>query len=383
MSVTRDHPRDRLVGMLSAFATWVRRHSLWSSVLSLLVALAAIVQILNGMPDLIERDLPWLGNKVNAGAFVASIWQIAWAAPLLMALGLLVAIYRHSRVHPPWLGRHADASSTPVRLPGHTLVGFGRDWVRCSCGWTGSGPDSVLHQAGDPVASTNVPSDPPPMPDRNALASLADAAWAKLGESRGLSPSTPNADSLSRALRRWSNRWEIDVERALIGDVATLTAFRHNVDTSQMHYVESPALVLETKLRLLDSYLSPQVKGEMELQDQRETQHIEDAVSHDIAVSPTAAVEGDSDLKKRLREWRMHQLNETAAMLAETLDGYLAFIADPQPRMPATPSRPEANLALVGDRGAIVAYVRAVAAMSKYIPKTLGDATLGRVSDLL
>lgn len=81
-----------------------------------------------------------------------------------------------------------------------------------------------------------------------------------------------------------------------------------------------------------------------------------------------------ADVKTRLREWRIRQLDETAAMLTEHLDRFLDMIADPTSKKPATPSRPDANLSLVGDRDAVVAYVRAVAAMSKFVPKTLGEA---------
>jgi hypothetical protein len=67
-------------------------------------------------------------------------------------------------------------------------------------------------------------------------------------------------------------------------------------------------------------------------------------------------------------------VDETAALVTEQLDRFLDFIADPTPKMPSTPRRPDANLGLVGDRDAVVAYVRAVAAMSKFVPKTLGEA---------
>jgi hypothetical protein len=66
--------------------------------MAFLVALAAIVQIINGLPDLFDRSLPWLGGKVNLGDWAASVWQLIWVVPLALALLLLVAIYRATRI---------------------------------------------------------------------------------------------------------------------------------------------------------------------------------------------------------------------------------------------------------------------------------------------
>jgi hypothetical protein len=79
---------------------WLRRRSIGSGIVSTIVVVAAIVAILNDLPDLFDKSLPWLGDKVNLGLFVATTWQIAWIIPLLLALGLLGAIYRNSRTRP-------------------------------------------------------------------------------------------------------------------------------------------------------------------------------------------------------------------------------------------------------------------------------------------
>lgn len=99
--------------MVRSLTDWLRGHPLRSSVGSVLLVVAAVVAILNGLPDLFDKALPWLGTKVNLVFFVATVWQIAWAVPLLIALALLVAIYRNSR---------ADQAGSTVRIEarGHT-----------------------------------------------------------------------------------------------------------------------------------------------------------------------------------------------------------------------------------------------------------------------
>lgn len=67
--------------------------------------------------------------------------------------------------------RPADTGNTP--LPGHGVLGVGRNWIRCHCGWTGSAQDFERHQTGDLVPSPNQPLDPavaaPDQPLQNEL----------------------------------------------------------------------------------------------------------------------------------------------------------------------------------------------------------------------
>lgn len=158
----------------------------------------------------------------------------------------------------------ATEQRTRVRpsLEGHGLVGVGRDWVRCACGWTGSGPDFDRHQAGDSVPSTNIPVDPPPAASRDAIRSFAAEAADRLAADSDIRAGLPNAEERSRALRLWIDRWEQDVEASLVGDDATLSSFRRTVDTSQMHFVESPLHVLRTKLQRLKPYVGGNVLPE-------------------------------------------------------------------------------------------------------------------------
>ncbi len=160
-------------------------------------------------------------------------------------------------VEVPAVSRIAGEQRVPANLSpqGHGLVGVGRDWVRCGCGWTGSGPNFGRHQAGHSVPSTNVPVDPPPAANREALRSLATEAADRLAADSDIKAGLPNAEERSRELRLWIDRWEQDVEAGLVGDDATLTSFRRPVDTSQMHYVESPLHVLRTRLQRLQPYV--------------------------------------------------------------------------------------------------------------------------------
>jgi len=81
-------------------------------------------------------------------------------------------------------------------------------------------------------------------------------ARIRLEEDRDLTAASPDAAKCAEALRLWSDDWQIKVEAALAGDSASLAAFRRPVDTSQMHYVESPAYVLRVKLQRLSPYLT-------------------------------------------------------------------------------------------------------------------------------
>jgi hypothetical protein len=246
--------------------SWLRRHALRSGVVSVVVVIAAVVQILNGLPELIEDDLPWLGERVDLGVFVATIWQLVWAVPLVAALTLLVGIYHSVRASdsgtPPELGSFQSRV-----MQGHDLVGAGRDWIRCRCGWTGSGNDFKLHQSGASIASTNVPTEPPPTPNRPRLDELTREAWRMVVASRDLVPTSANAEARHRTLRLWNDQWMIDVERALTGDDATLAEFRREVDTRQMHYIVHPSFALLTRLRRLRDYLPPGLRVEMDLQE--------------------------------------------------------------------------------------------------------------------
>jgi hypothetical protein len=236
-----------------------------------------------------------VGALGSAGAILVAVG----VALLVVALGLLHWWTRAAR-RDRALVKHVGGPDKPIGVAaavpsGHGLLGVGRDWIRCRCGWTGSSPNFDRHVAGDPVASTNKPLDPPPVPDRAVLADLATAAWQELMENRDLSPSVINADARSKAVRRWSHTWEVDVERALASDAAKLADFRHPVDTSQMHYVDSPGFVLWTKLRLLDVYLPASIRAEMDLQERWDTAGVQPPTKVISSTDPEAGASPTAD----------------------------------------------------------------------------------------
>lgn len=159
-------------------------------------------------------------------------------------------------------------------------------------------------------------------PDRTVLHELASEAWAALTNNRDLSPSSPNADARSARLGRWAHLWAIKVERALAPDDAALAAIRHDVNTQQMHYVMTPAFILWTRLRSLDSYLPPSVRVEMDLQDRWDTEGGQPATppAEDFIGSPDQplyarmvawAASANEDRRQRARVRAWHSLRET------------------------------------------------------------------------
>jgi hypothetical protein len=77
-----------------------RPNPLLSAIAPTLLVVAAVVTILSGLPTVVDTTLPWLGSRVNLFFVTATIWQIAWVIPLIIALALLVGIYRNSRSAP-------------------------------------------------------------------------------------------------------------------------------------------------------------------------------------------------------------------------------------------------------------------------------------------
>jgi hypothetical protein len=105
------------------------------------------------------------------------------------------------------------------------------------------------------VPSTNVPVDPPPAADHDAIRALVADALDRLSADRDIKAGRPNGEARSMALRLWIDRWELAVEAVLLGDDATLADFRRPVDTSGMHYIERPLHTLRTKLQRLRPYV--------------------------------------------------------------------------------------------------------------------------------
>lgn len=250
----------------------------------------ALVAFINQIPDLVDTTLPWLGQRVSIGPLVATVWQFVWLIPLIVAGTISVWL---------WLGQRSKRASTQPseHLAGtspstHRIVGVGRDWIRCRCGWTGSGQGFARDEAGDPVASTNVPQVPPRIPSRDEIVRLSREAWERLMQDRDLAPKAEGAEPRHRALRLWLDGWEIRMEDALAGDDETLSAFVRPVDTGQMHYIETPAHVLRTKLQRLQQYIDgSSLAVEVRLQDafdnERDgSQHLERSSRGDAKAEP-------------------------------------------------------------------------------------------------
>lgn len=291
------------------------------------------------------------GLKKNLGA-LADTLRSPWA-PTVVFGALAILWLAYWVVLPGWRQRHeqqprdeAGAGARPDHVR-HTLFGVGRDWVRCSCGWTGSGPDFKLHQTGDVVPSTNVPVDAPRAVDRDELSALIDKAKERLAEERGLDKMATNADARSQALRLWLDQWDIDVDNALTGDDATLTSFRRPVDTSQMHYIESPLHVLRTKLQRLRPYTSARqivaadVFEHMDQKDESPRPAPKPAVPpEELAVEgrdPTAIRDEDLAEHRREREGLLHDARRLSGSLramarlkgiADTSEDEQASLAD-------------------------------------------------------
>jgi hypothetical protein len=212
---------------------WLREHATASAIAALLVVVAALIQIIDGLPDLFDTALPWLGTKMNLGPVVANVWQILWVIPLIVALGFMAAIWRNTRdrsVGP------AMPSSDGVTTPGTDGAGLGA-------------PTDVSTSTGGGAAA--------PVTDRGLVRSLMHEARVRLEAERDLTQQSPEAKGRSAALRLWGDDWQIRMEAALAGDPLSRAAFARPVDTSQMHFVESPAHVIRTRLQRLTSYLTP------------------------------------------------------------------------------------------------------------------------------
>lgn len=113
---------------------WFARHAVGSSIVSFLVAVAAVIAIINGIPAVFDTDLPWLGNKVNLPLVTATVWQLAWVIPLAIAFVLLLAILRNSRTadRPRGVRMEAHGHAGPPRpsvQEGPTLVARNTEYV--------------------------------------------------------------------------------------------------------------------------------------------------------------------------------------------------------------------------------------------------------------
>lgn len=264
---------------------------LWPLVAGLATALGALFAFFNGIPEFVDDTLPWFGERIDIGPVASTAWGVLGVVLLAFGSTLVVTAFfgiyrdrsrmREDRGAPGQLAKEQGSRATGAHKTVTTLhraMGFGRDWIRCACGWTGSGVDFTRHHAGSAVRSTGIPAEPPREPDRARIIALATEAWKRLMDESDLTPASDHADARGRGLRLWLDQWEIDAEKALVGDEATLSVFRRPVDTAQLHYVEAPVHVLRTKLQRLHSYLDgTPLAVEMRLQD---------AVNRDEAARP-------------------------------------------------------------------------------------------------
>lgn len=107
----------------------------WSPFVTFAVLVAAIVALLNGVPQFIDETLPWLSGHINIGPIDSTVWDVVWAS-VAAAAGAVSATGRSL------LNRRVQALQEESR---HRLVEIRFDVSKCACGWLGLHGDFERH----------------------------------------------------------------------------------------------------------------------------------------------------------------------------------------------------------------------------------------------
>jgi hypothetical protein len=199
------------------------------------------------------------------------VWCVGWFAVLLLLTfellqpagrsirHRLIGARRSIGMHRQLIDR-VSAPGQAQTLIAHAIVGVGRDWVRCSCGWTGSAQDHTRHAAGEAIPSTNVPVDPPAEVDKAAVRELANQAAARLKADAKLNPESADARARADALLTWMHRdWEPNVEAELAPDPDALEQFKREPILTGRHWATRDYMRLKLKHDVLTRYLGDQI----------------------------------------------------------------------------------------------------------------------------
>lgn len=76
---------------------WLRRHTLGSGIVTFIVLAATVIPALNGVPDLVDKTIPWFRERVSFGDFGVTVGQLGSGIVALVAFAVLMGIYRNSR----------------------------------------------------------------------------------------------------------------------------------------------------------------------------------------------------------------------------------------------------------------------------------------------
>lgn len=79
-------------------------------------AIAAAVAFVNQVPDLFEKTIPWLGQKMNFGPVEATVWQFLWL-PILMVALVLALTHVRDRRRTPSGGSLPPAKAAGAEMP--------------------------------------------------------------------------------------------------------------------------------------------------------------------------------------------------------------------------------------------------------------------------
>lgn len=107
----------------------------WTPIVGLVLTVAAVVALLNDVPQFVDETLPWFGERLRVGPIDSTAWDVAWATVAIIA-GLVSSSLAVS------LSRRVDALQEASR---HRLLEVRLDVSHCACGWWGLHGDFERH----------------------------------------------------------------------------------------------------------------------------------------------------------------------------------------------------------------------------------------------